>query len=33
LAGGASGNRFSRFYKNRIKDWLKGDYDVLTGDN
>ena len=31
FAGGASGNRFSKFYKNRIKDWLAGNYDVLSG--
>jgi len=33
FAGGASANRFSKFYKNRIKDWLKGNYDVLSADN
>lgn len=32
FAGGASGNRFSKFYKNRIKDWLAGNYDVLSGE-
>ncbi len=31
FAGGASGNRFSSYYKNRIKDWLLGNYDVLSG--
>jgi len=33
FAGGASANRFSKFYKNRIKDWLTGNYDVLSADN
>lgn len=31
LAGGASGNRFSKFYANEIQAWLTGKYKTLKG--
>ncbi len=31
IPGGASGRRFSRYYKREIKNWLTGGYKVITG--
>ena len=31
MPGGASGRRFSKYYKREIKDWLTGNYKVIIG--